>query len=226
MFHDFLNLLYPRFCQACAVSLLRNENVICTECLHKLPAVPNRDHNDNPVFKVFYGRINLVSATSLLKFEKGGLVQQLLHNLKYRGQEEVGDYLGKWLGGELKSSASCKNITAVIPVPLHKKKLKKRGYNQVDLFGKRIAEALGVPYIDNVLVKKTVTSSQTLKSRLKRWGNVEEAFIIENPHLLEGGHVLLVDDVITTGATIEACAEKLLDIPGLRLSVATMALAQ
>ena len=225
MFHDFINLLYPRFCQSCQKTLLKNENVICTSCLHELPVTNYQADNENATSKVFYGRIKIEHATSLLLFEKKGKVQQLIHNLKYRGQEEVGEYLGKWLGKELLMTPGYNEVTAVVPVPLHKKKFKRRGYNQVDLFGKQIALALQVPYVDTVLLKKTATTSQTLKTRLMRWGTIEESFTIENPELLKNAHVLIVDDLVTTGATLEACAGKLLEIPGVRISVATMAIA-
>ena len=224
MFHDFINLLYPRFCQSCLETLLKNEAVVCTKCLYELPVTGYHADNDNATHKVFYGRIKIENATSLLLFEKKGKVQQLIHNLKYRGQEEVGSFLGKWLGKELSGTPGFNKITAVVPVPLHKAKLKKRGYNQVALFGRQIALALQVPYIDSVLLKKTASSTQTLKSRLLRWGSIEETLELEHSELLLDAHVLLVDDLVTTGATLEACAGKLLTIPGVKISVATMAI--
>ncbi len=224
MFHDFLNLLYPRFCQSCQKILLKNENVVCTGCLHDLPVTNYHADNENATYKVFYGRINVEHATSLLLFEKKGKVQQLIHNLKYRRQEEVGDFLGKWLGKELLNTPGFGDITAVVPVPLHKAKLKKRGYNQVTLFGKQVADALQVPYVDTVLLKRSVSSSQTLKNRFTRWGTMEETYEIEHPELLHNAHILIVDDLVTTGATLEACAVKLLSIPGVKISVATMAI--
>lgn len=225
MFHDFINLLYPRFCQCCQGSLLKNESVICVKCLYELPVTNFHEDNENATLKVFYGRLNIEQALSLLLFEKKGKVQQLIHNLKYKGQEEVGDFLGKWMGTELKKLPAFRNITAVVPVPLHKSKLKKRGFNQVAQFGKQIAIALQVPYIDTVLLKKSPTLTQTSKSRLLRWGELEQSFSIENPELLMNAHVLIVDDLITTGATVEACAGKLMSISGVKISVATMAIA-
>lgn len=224
MFHDFINLLYPRFCQSCQKILLKNEAVVCTSCIHELPVTNYHSDNENATFKVFYGRINIEHATSLLLFEKKGKVQQLIHNLKYRGQEEVGEFLGNWMGKELSETPGFDEITAVVPVPLHKAKLKKRGYNQVDRFGKQIALALQVPYIDSVLLKRSVSTSQTLKTRLTRWGTIEETFEIENPELLHNAHILIVDDLVTTGATLEACSGKLMGIPGVKISIATMAI--
>lgn len=224
MFHDLLNLLYPRFCQSCESVLLTNESVLCTKCIHHLPLLWNHEDNENDSKKVFYGRLNIENATSLLRFENKGRVQQLIHKLKYGRQEEIGEFFGKWLGGELKELKSYKEITAVVPVPLHKVKLRSRGYNQVEKFGKEIAKALEVPYIDNVLVKKSASKSQTLKSRLARWGSIDETFTIEHPELLENSHILLVDDLITTGATLEACAGKLMSIPNIKISLASMAI--
>lgn len=226
MFHDFIDLLYPRFCQCCHEVLLKNEKVICIRCLYELPVANFHEDNENATIKVFYGRINIEQAASLLLFEKKGKVQQLIHNLKYKGQEEVGEYLGNWMGEELKKRPAYRNITAVVPVPLHKLKLKKRGFNQVEKFGKEIARILQVPYVDTVLVKKNSTFTQTFKSRLLRWGELEESFSIEHPELLMNAHVLIVDDLITTGATLEACYGKLMRIPGVRISVASMAITK
>ena len=181
------------------------------------------NENENDVKKVFYGRIKIENAAALLLFEKKGMVQQLIHNLKYRGHEEIGEFFGKWLGRDLKSSGNYSGITAVVPVPLHKSRLKERGYNQVEKFGKAIAAELGVPYIDNVLVKKKASRTQTLQKRFARWGTIDASFMIEHPENLEQAHVLLVDDLVTTGATLEACATKLLTIPGLKVSIATIA---
>lgn len=223
MFHDFINLLYPRSCQACDNSLQSNEEVICTGCLHALPLANHHLEKDNSIEKIFYGRIPVENATSLLLFEKKGIVQKLIHNLKYRGHEEIGGYLGSWLGSELQTIPEWQDISVVIPVPLHNKKLKKRGYNQVTGFGREIAKALNIPYVDDVLLKVTATQTQTVKKRLARWGSIDETMVVKKAGTLRGNHVLLVDDLVTTGATLEACAQKLLKIPGVKISIATMA---
>lgn len=223
MFHDLLDLLFPRLCNSCETALLSSETVLCTGCLHTLPILQNHLQPDNETEKIFYGRIPIENATSLLLFEKKGITQKLIHNLKYKGDQEIGSFLGKWLGEELKNSKGYEKITAVIPVPLHKNKLKKRGYNQVEKFGREIAGALQVPYIDQVLLKKSASGTQTVKKRLARWGSIGETFVVEEPDSLVGAHILLVDDLVTTGATLEACSEKLLQIPGIKISIATMA---
>ncbi|WP_029033947.1 ComF family protein [Salinimicrobium terrae] len=223
MFHDFINLLYPKLCCSCETTLNTNENILCTSCLHELPIADHHLEKDNPVEKIFYGRIPVENATSLLLFEKKGMVQKLIHNLKYRGHKEVGPFLGAWLGSELKELSAWQEITVVVPVPLHRKKLRIRGFNQVAGFGQEIAKSLEVPYRDDLLLKITATKTQTIKKRLARWGTIDETFIIHNSSSLENAHVLLVDDLVTTGATLEACAQKLLKIPNLRISIATMA---
>ncbi len=223
MFHDFLDLLYPRMCYGCEMALTSNEKILCTTCLHGLPLADHHLQTDNPVEKIFYGRIPVENATSLLLFEKKGVTQKLIHNLKYRGHQEIGNFLGTWLGAELKELPAWKEITMVIPVPLHKQKLKKRGFNQVAQFGMEIAKALKIPYRDDVLLKISASQTQTLKKRFARWGTFKETFILENKNALKDAHVLLVDDLVTTGATLEACAHKILTVPGIKISVATMA---
>ena len=188
--------------------------------------VTNFHFDDNDaVKKVLYGRAKVENGTALFRFEKKGLVQQLIHGLKYKGYENIGFLLGNWLGGELKDVDEYKAIDIVIPVPLHKKKLKKRGYNQVAKFGQQIAKALNSEYKDDVLVKITNTKSQTSKGRFTRWTNSDELFALKNISAIDGKHILLVDDIITTGSTAESCATELLKIDNIKLSLATMAIA-
>ncbi len=223
MFHDFLNLLYPRMCYGCETALLNNEKILCTPCLHSIPIADHHLENGNAVEKIFYGRIPVENAAALLLFEKKGLVQKLIHNLKYKGHEEIGSFLGSWLGAELKDISKWNAVDLVIPVPLHKQKLKKRGYNQVAQFGKEIAAALEIPYREDILLKVSATQTQTVKKRFARWGTIEETFTVQNHDILRGAHVLIADDLVTTGATLEACAHKLLEVPGVKISIATMA---
>lgn len=224
MFHDFVNLLYPAACHICEAELLKHEELICTSCLHDLPVTKYHLDNENPVKKVFYGRVKIEKATALLHFRKKSGVQHLIHDLKYRGHQEIGAYLGRWLGEEIRSLSEYKDIDAVIPVPLHKTRLKERGYNQVEGFGKELAQALNAEYIDDVLLKINSIQTQTLKDRISRWGKIEETLEITNFNKIEGKHILLADDLVTTGATLEACAHKLFEVPGIRISVATMAI--
>jgi ComF family protein len=224
MFHDFVNLLYPPVCHICEAELLKNEQIICITCLHDLPITKYHLDNDNPVKKVFYGRVKIEKATSLLHFRKKAGVQHLIHDLKYRGHREIGTYLGKWLGEDLSQLSEYREIDFVIPVPLHRSRLKQRGYNQVEDFGREIAKALSANYRDDILLKISSSQTQTLKDRLSRWGKLEENFIIDGGEEITGKHILIVDDLVTTGSTLEACAHKLFEIPGIKLSIATMAI--
>ncbi|HSP11794.1 MAG TPA: hypothetical protein VLO29_04640, partial [Salegentibacter sp.] len=184
MFHDLLNLFYPKICNCCETELVANEKIVCTTCLHQLPLTNFHLDNENTTKKVFSGRLSIENATSLLYFKKKGMVQNLIHNLKYRGNREIGTYLGQWLGEELAKTETYTQIDVVIPVPLHRKKLKSRGFNQVEDFGKEIAKCLNARYIDDVLVKRSATTTQTLKKRLSRWGSIDETFIVENSEKL------------------------------------------
>jgi ComF family protein len=226
MVKNLLNLFFPKVCYACNGILTDHEVHICTSCRHSLPVTNYHFEQDNKVDKVFFGRVKLEQATALLKFQKKGLVQGLLHNLKYKGHEKIGEFLGVWLGNELKQTEHYKTVDLVIPVPLHKKKLRKRGYNQVAKFGEEIAKALQIEYKDNVLVKKSSTKTQVFKSRFARWNNSNELFFLENKDLISGKHILLVDDIITTGATIEACSIALLKAKDVKISVATIAFVE
>lgn len=210
---------------ACNNLLVDNEHTICLDCRHDLPVTNFHFDDSDVVKKVLYGRANIENGTALFRFEKKGKVQQLIHNLKYRGHEHIGHFLGNWLGGELKTINAYQQIDAVIPVPMHPKKLKKRGYNQVAQFGQQIAEALNAEYKDNILVKITNTQSQTIKSRFSRWDSSNELFTINNRDSLKHQHILLVDDLITTGATLEACITVLNQAKNIKISVATMAIA-
>ena len=226
MLRDLAYLFYPVYCSACDSPLYKNERLLCTSCRHALPLGNFHNVNAKKIEKVFYGRIKIENATSLFVFQKDGLVQNLIHNLKYRGREEIGEELGKWLGSELEKSSEYQHIDVVVPVPLHKKRLKERGYNQVEKFGIEISKKLNANYIDSVLKKKSYHTKQSKRGKNDRWINTAETFDIQNESLLEHKHILLVDDIVTTGATIEACVNKLKFIPGIKISVATMAITE
>ncbi|WP_435136511.1 ComF family protein [Formosa sp. A9] len=225
MFKVLLDLFFPELCAGCDTALRDGEAYICTPCRHALPLTQYHLNNSPQVEKIFYGRVPIAQATALLRFEKKGITQKLIHQLKYKNQEGIGVFLGDWLGGELKQLPNYQNIDLVLPVPLHKTKLKQRGYNQVTAFAKQLAEALNAKYTDDVLIKVSHTNSQVTKNRLARWTAKDSVFSIQNNSKIHGKHILLVDDIITTGATMEACANLLLPCKPSKLSLAAMAIA-
>ncbi|NLP57643.1 ComF family protein [Lutibacter sp. B1] len=220
---DIFNLFYPDVCLCCNEYLTENESDICITCRHDLPLTNFSFEKDNLVEKTFYGRIPVENATALFYYLKKGKIQQLIHQLKYKKHQEIGVFIGDWLGDEMNESNRFNTIDCIIPVPLHSKKLKKRGYNQVTSFGKSLSEKLNIPYFENILVRISSTKTQTKKLRFERWKNVEELFSVENNSTLENKHILLIDDVITTGATLEACYKALSNIKNLKISIACMA---
>ncbi len=219
------NLFFPTLCAACQEILGGGEHIVCTNCRHQLPETQFHRYNDQAVQKVFYGRLPISMGTALFYFEKKGPVQQLLHRLKYKGQENIGAFLGNWLGEELALDSLYATVEAIIPVPLHPKKKRKRGYNQVSAFARTLASHLHCVCREDVLLKSKNTKTQVFKGRMTRSDEVFEAFYIKPDSDLEGKHILLVDDILTTGATLEACGLELLKIPNIKLSIATMAIA-
>jgi ComF family protein len=215
----------PKVCFGCNAQLYRGEHLLCTVCRNDLPITDYNFLKENTIDRIFYGRILVKKASALLFFYQNGIVKKLLHHLKYKNQEMIGGFLGDLYGDVLKKEGGLSQIDIIIPVPLHYKKLKKRGYNQVDLFGERLAYHLNIPFVKNVLVKTANTKTLTKKSRFNRWQSSKELYEVSDLALLKNKKVLLIDDVITTGATIEACGSALLKVEGLELYVATMAIA-
>ena len=207
MFKDFFNLIFPRICVACSEALLKNEQTLCEVCKIKLPKTENYLDKENVVNKIFWGRSKIEMAASYYKFSKKSKVQHILHQLKYKGNKEVGEIVGRLYGDDLKDSIHYQHIDVIIPVPLHYKKQKRRGYNQSEFFAKGLSETMKIPLNTTCLYRKIDSQTQTQKSRYDRWENVNEIFEVKNPNVIKGQSILLVDDVITTGATIEACIQ-------------------
>jgi ComF family protein len=223
---DFVSLLFPELCAACRASLMANEQLICTDCRYNLPFTNFHLQTDNIVARQFWGKINLEAAYALYYFTKGGKVQNLMHQFKYKGVRQIGNLLGSIAGEQLIENDIFKTVDIIIPVPLHKKRMRQRGYNQSAYFAEGLAQKLNVPIeIDN-LVRVIATETQTHRSRFARFENMREVFVVNNPEKLVNKHVLLVDDIVTTGSTLEACGTKLLKIEGLKLSIATIAYAE
>ncbi len=226
LFNDFLSLIYPRQCEACGGILLEQEKYICIQCLVDLPKSKNSVKNGNEIFNTLLGRVPLESATYLYSFEKSGPVQNLLHAIKYQDQKELATFLGEQLAKEFNDLVQSQTIDCLIPIPLHAKKLKSRGYNQSEFFAKGISIQLQKPILNQNLIRIVETSTQTKKRKYQRWENVEGIFKLQQPEQLQNKHILLVDDVVTTGATIEAAWQVLKEVEGLRISVASIAFAQ
>ena len=200
-----------------------NETVICTFCRHELPLTNHHSETENEIIKKFYGRIPIEFGAAMFYFHKKGIVQQLIHNLKYQNHQEIGTMLGKWYGEELKFLEIVKNTDFIIPVPQHKKRLKKRGYNQVEKFGLVLSSLLKVPYNDSILYRNIYSDTQTQKSFFGRTTIKKDLFDVVFSEIHQGKHFLLIDDVITSGTTIEACAKALLKIPDAKISIVAMA---
>ena len=225
LWNDFISLLYPRLCYACGNHLLRNENLICTECYVVIPRTNYHMEEENPVAQLFWGRCLIEKAAAFSFYNKGSRIRNLIHNLKYKGIKEIGYELGRIYARSLKSSGFTNDIDLIIPVPLHPSKKRIRGFNQSDYISTGIADITGLPVDTDSLVRTTVSATQTKRSRYERWTNVEGIFSVTDPEIIRGRHILLVDDVITTGSTIESCANELLKVEGVRVSVVAIAFA-
>ncbi len=220
---SFIALLYPRHCEACGCALHGREQVLCLSCLYHLPLTDYPATPGNKLEQVFWGRVQLERACALFFFVKGSRYRRLLHKLKYKGKTVIGLELGRRLGQALKTDAAYQSVDLIVPLPLHPKRLRQRGYNQSEQIAAGIAESTGWTVDTRSVVRLEFTGSQTRRSRIDRWKNVEEVFAVSREEPLRNKHVLLVDDVITTGATIEACAQQLLKVEGCRVSVAALA---
>lgn len=220
---ELLNVFFPDLCLICDNNLTFNEETLCTFCRVDLPFTNFSSESNNVAERTFYGRIKLEAVTSLLFYRKKGKTQQLIHQLKYKNQQKIGALTALMLAEELKNNPRFNDLDGVIIVPMHPKKERKRGYNQVTVFGKTLAKELKIPFIENILVKTSTTASQTIKSRLQRFQDFEGKFHLNNLTSLENKHILLVDDVITTGATIESCAIELFKTKNIKISIATIA---
>jgi ComF family protein len=223
--NSLLHLFFPHVCAGCGSDALDKEHLLCLRCTAHLPETGFHEMEGNIVEKVFYGRLPVTAATSFCFFSKDSLIQHLMHQLKYRGRKDLGVYLGSMLGRRLAQGGRMKNLQAVIPVPLHASKLKKRGYNQAAQIALGIGEALQIPVLEHGLVRTRASATQTRKTRTERWDNVNELFAIPDRPAVANKKILLVDDVLTTGATLEACGQALHRGAGAELYIATLAYA-
>ncbi len=223
--HDFSHLFFPHICVGCGSDLLEKDQTVCLHCYSNLPETGFSTHPGNPIEKIFYGRLEVNMAAAGYYFTKSSVLQRLIHQLKYNGNQDVGRQLGQWLGLQLKNSGRFNNMDALIPLPLFPDKEKMRGYNQAAVLCEGISEIIKVPMLKDIVLRKRYTDTQTKKGRSERWVNVDGSFEISDSSQLQNKHVLLVDDVITTGATLEACGYAIKETEAVKLSIATLAWA-
>ena len=224
-FNNFLELFFPTLCVTCGNRLITQEKFLCFDCWQDLPVTNFHHHSGNKVEQLFWGRVNIELATAFFSFNKGSNYQHLIHFIKYKGMKELGYETGKRFGISLSDSAGFSSVGYIVPVPLHPKKEKMRGYNQSEWIAKGISETMKKPVSADNLKRNLHTSTQTRKNRFERWENVENIFETTRPEEFKGKHILLVDDVVTTGSTLESCAFQLLQIENVKVSIATLAFA-
>jgi ComF family protein len=220
-----LHLFYPHLCTGCGSDLLKEDNLLCLLCIHTLPHTRFAGMAGNPVEKQFWGRLPIQAGHSEFYFAKEFLLQHLIHQLKYKGDTKIGFYLGERMGNSLLSSGRFNGIDALIPLPLYASKERKRGYNQAAIICNGMSSVMNIPVLAGVVIRQYATETQTRKHRTERWENVSGSFTITAAEKISGKHLLLVDDVVTTGATLEACGAVMLQQPGVKLSIATLAYA-
>lgn len=221
--HPLLHLFIPHHCPGCGSDIMSRQQVLCMQCINRLPVTGFHLHANNPIEKIFWGRMPVTAAASYLYFSKESLLQHIVHELKYKGNKELGYFLGHKMGEALLQTHRFQDIDALVPLPLFAARQRKRGYNQASLLCKGMAAVLSLPVLERVIHRHTSSESQTNKNRINRWLNMQGKFELLQPNAISGKHILLVDDVITTGATLEACGRQLLTAANTRLSIATMA---
>jgi ComF family protein len=222
---NLLHLFYPHICAGCASDLLDENNLLCLKCINTLPHTNYAQHANNQVEKIFWGRIPVAAAHSQFYFSKSSMVQELMHQLKYKSNQAIGMYLGEMMGNSLLNSNRFADVDGLVPLPMYADKQHRRGYNQAAVICKGMALAMNIPVINNNVCRRYAIETQTRKSRIERWENVTGSFVIKDPAALTGKHLLLVDDVLTTGATLEAAGNSILQCDNVKLSIATVAFA-
>lgn len=225
MIKNLINLLFPEICDGCECLLMTNEEIICSKCRHDLPLTNHYAVKENETYKKFYGKLPIEHASSIVYFHKKGIIQMLIHKLKYKGKQEIGTFFGNLYGQKLAEIHLAEKFDAIIPVPLHNKRLKERGYNQITLFGQSMAKQIEIPFNEQLLERKSYSKTQTKKSLLNRNDLKTTIFEAQFTEKDYDKHYLLIDDVITSGATLEACGKAILQIPNAKLSIVTIAYA-
>ena len=221
--NDFAHLFFPHVCAGCGTDILNQESQLCLRCIDQLPLTNFHLHANNPVEKKFWGRIPVANAAAHCHFTGESLIQHLLHQLKYKGNKDIGYFLGTMMANALQSSNRFSDVDALIPLPLFAAREKRRGYNQATILCEGMARVMKLPVIKTAVTRLSATETQTHKNRVERWQNMEGRFQLINTSIISCKHIILVDDVVTTGATLEACGQELLQAENIRLSIATLA---
>lgn len=224
-FGTLFDLFFPNLCVVCSDSLMQDEELMCLHCIHSIPRTNYHLLIDNPVEKRFWGKVSVFRGTSFFYFQKGSPYRKLLHELKYKGNKEIGEKLGRIAAIDLMQSDDFQTIDLILPVPLHPAKLKKRGYNQSEYIANGLSKVLGKPVENNLLIRIRENETQTKKNVFERFENTFDIFKCNSPEKLKGKHILLVDDVLTTGSTLEACVCAIQQAPEVRVSIFTLAIA-
>lgn len=222
--NSLLHILFPRVCTGCGNDMINGNTLLCLKCLHAMPETGFELHNANPIEKKFWGRLQVSAATSQFYFTRESLMQRLMHEFKYRGNKDLGLQLGRMIGDTIKRSGRFR-VDALLPLPLFESRERRRGFNQSLVLCEGMAQQMNIPIARNAMVRSSDTETQTRKGRIDRWLNMEGKFIVKDPAAVAGRHLLLVDDVVTTGATLEACGAEILKMPDTRLSIATLCYA-
>ncbi len=226
MFTSLLNLFYPKVCVGCNELLLQGENEICLQCRHNIPLTNHNLLFDNEAYHKFYGRIPIISASAMMYYHKKGIVQQIIHKLKYKNQQNIGTVIGEWYANDLLENSLIIEANWLIPVPLHPRKYRERGYNQVTTFANALSNKLQIPVDAKLLVRNVYSKTQTKKNLFGRADISQELFQANWNETHHNNHFILVDDVITTGSTLESCCRALLKIPGSKISIVCMAISE
>ncbi|MDZ7900622.1 MAG: phosphoribosyltransferase family protein [Arcicella sp.] len=223
---SFIDLIFPRICAGCEQPLQLNEELLCTNCRFDLPKTNSHIGVDRRLVNKFAGKVKIEHSLAYLKFVKGGKVQKIMHEIKYKGNQDLGEMLGRMYGSELREKGFHEQFDLILPVPLHKKRLIVRGYNQSDCLAKGLAESLNIEWRNDVLKRGIETESQIAKSRLERYENMHEVFYVENFEGLKDKRIVIIDDTLTTGSTLESCVLALNDTGIKNVSIIAMATAE
>lgn len=221
--HNILHLFFPHVCVGCGSDILDQSHYLCLKCITNLPSTNFFNQHGNPVEKTFYGRLAVKAGGAAYFFTENSIIENLVYELKYKGNKEIGYYLGKLIGNLLQETNWIADVDIMVPLPLNVKREKRRGYNQATALCKGIASVINKPFLDKAVIRTVYTETQTQKGRVTRWQNMQNVFAVAEPTLIQDKHILLVDDVITTGASLEACGAEILKVSGTSLSIATLA---